>query len=239
VYLDQIDRRTIAKIAGRKGPSNATRRRDLTAISQVLRAACGWEWLDHNAALDFDRRIIRERRDPVRLPTDDEISTFITACPNATLRALVRILLGTGMRLEEVASMERRQVDFARKAITLERTKTGSARTVPMSAQVVGTLQALPVRLGCPYIFWHGEGERYRNLSSQLAAIGKRAGVQFRRHDLRHRFAIDYLRRGGSIYDLQQVLGHASIKTTEIYLAFLTPDEQRVAKRLGANADGT
>jgi hypothetical protein len=33
LYLDQIDRRTIAKIAGRKGPSNATRRRDLTAVS--------------------------------------------------------------------------------------------------------------------------------------------------------------------------------------------------------------
>jgi integrase len=239
LHLDQIDRRTISRIAGRKGPTNATRRRDLTAVSQVLRAACGWEWLDHNAALDFDRSIIRERRDPVRLPTDEEIDALITACPNATLRALVRTLLGTGMRLEEAASLERRQIDFARKAITLERTKTGTARTVPMSAQVVDTLKALPVRIGCPRVFWHGEGERYRQLSSRLAAIGKRAGVQFRRHDLRHRFAVDYLRRGGSIYDLQQILGHSSIKTTEIYLAFLTPAEQRVAKRLGANDDGT
>jgi integrase/recombinase XerD len=155
------------------------------------------------------------------------------------LRGLVRTLRGTGLRLEEAASLERRQLDFARKAITLDRTKTGNARSVPMSAQVVGTLQALPVRLGCPYVFWHGEGERYRNLSSRLAAIGKKAGVAFRRHDLRHRYAVDYLRDGGSIYDLQQILGHASIKTTEIYLAFLTPAEQRVAKRLGANADGT
>jgi integrase/recombinase XerD len=229
----------MAKIAGRKGPTNATRRRDLTAVSQVLRAAAQWDWIDHNPALAFDRSVIRERRDPVRLPTDDEIAALLTACPNATLRTLVRTLLGTGIRLEEAASLERRQIDFARNAITLERTKTGNARTVPISAQVVGTLKALPVRLGCPYVFWHGEGERYRNLSSRLAAIGKRAGVEFRRHDLRHRFAVDYLRSGGSIYDLQQILGHASIKTTEIYLAFLTPSEQRAAKRLGANADGT
>ena len=95
------------------------------------------------------------------------------------------------------------------------------------------------MRLGCPYVFWHGEGARYHNLSSRIAAIGKRAGVAFRRHDLRHRFAVDYLRGGGSIYDVQQILGHSSIKTTEIYLAFLTPAEQRVAKRIGANADGT
>jgi integrase len=239
LYVDQIDNRTIATIAGRKGPSNATRRRDITAVSQVLRAARSWGWVKTNPARDYDRGVIPERRDPIRLPTDDDINALIAKCPNETLRALVRTLLGTGMRLEEAASLERRQLDFARKAITLELTKRSRPRTITMSEQVVGTLRALPVRLGCPYVFWHGEGERYHNLSSQLAAIGKRAGVRFRRHDLRHRYAVDYLRDGGSIYDLQQILGHVSIKTTEIYLDYLTPDEQRVAKRLGATADGT
>jgi integrase len=239
LHLDEIDRRAIGRIAGRKGPTNATRRRDLTAVSQVLRAAIGWEWIDRNVALGFDRSVIRERRDPISLPTEEQIDALLADCPNETLRALVRTLRGTGMRLEETASLERRQIDFARKAITLERTKTSRPRTVPLSAQVVGTLRGLPVRLGCPYVFWHGEGERYHNLSSQLAAIGKRAGVRFRRHDLRHLFGVEYLRDGGSIYDLQQILGHSSIKTTEIYLAFLTPAEQLVAKRLGANADGT
>ena len=52
----------------------------------------------------------------------------------------------------------------------------------------------------------------------------------FRFHDLRHWYAVDYLRRGGSIYTLQQILGHSSIKTTELYLAYLTPNEQEQAK---------
>jgi integrase/recombinase XerD len=51
----------------------------------------------------------------------------------------------------------------------------------------------------------------------------------FRFHDLRHRHAVDWLKSGGSIYDLQQRLGHTSVKTTEIYLAFLTPEEKRQA----------
>ena len=186
--LGQVDRRTMSKVAGRRGPTNATKRRDLTAISQVMRAACSWGWIEHNAARDFDRSIIRERRDPVHLPTDQDIQALIAACPNEMLRALVHTLLWTGMRLEEAASLERRQVDFPRKAITLERTKTGRARTVPISARLIGTLQALPVRLGCPYVFWHGEGARYHNLSSRIAAIGKRAGVAFRRHDLQASF---------------------------------------------------
>jgi integrase/recombinase XerD len=239
LHLDQIDRRTMAKIAGRSGPTNATRRRDLTAVSQVMRAAVSWGWIETNPARAYDRGVIPERRDPIRLPTDEAIAALLEACPNEMLRGIVRTLRETGMRLEETAGLERRNVDFIRKVITLDRTKTSRPRAIPISAQLVGTLQALPVRLKCRWIFWHGEGERYLNLSSRLAEIGKRAGVQFRRHDLRHRFAVDYLRDGGSIYDLQQILGHRTIRTTEIYLDYLTPDEQRVAKRLGANADGT
>jgi len=52
----------------------------------------------------------------------------------------------------------------------------------------------------------------------------------FRFHDLRHRHAVDWLKSGRSIYDLQQRLGHESIKTTEWYLRFLTPDEVRAVK---------
>lgn len=54
--------------------------------------------------------------------------------------------------------------------------------------------------------------------------------MTFRFHDLRHRFAIDHLKRGGNIYNLQKILGHSSITTTEIYLNYLSPDQQRLAK---------
>jgi integrase len=66
--------------------------------------------------------VIGDRRDPVLLRTDEDITALIAACPNE-MHALVRTLPLTGMRLEETASLERRQVDFARKAITLERIK--------------------------------------------------------------------------------------------------------------------
>jgi integrase/recombinase XerD len=45
-------------------------------------------------------------------------------------------------------------------------------------------------------------------------------------HDLRHEYAIRYLETGGSIYTLQKLLGHGSIKQTERYLAYLTPQQQ-------------
>jgi integrase len=54
--------------------------------------------------------------------------------------------------------------------------------------------------------------------------------VGFRYHDLRHWFAVEALRGGMGIYKLSKHLGHSSVKTTEIYLSFLTGDEAERAK---------
>ncbi|KMO18542.1 tyrosine-type recombinase/integrase [Methylobacterium indicum] len=74
---------------------------------------------------------------------------------------------------------------------------------------------------------------------AKAAKRGKKLEPTFRRfrfHDLRHRFAVDYLRSGrGGIYTRQQEMGHASIKVTELYLAFLTPEEQARAKDMPAH----
>ncbi len=73
--------------------------------------------------------------------------------------------------------------------------------------------------------------------AKEIAAAAKRGRKleptfrRFRFHDLRHRFAVDYLRSGrGSLYDLQQEMGHTSIKVTEGYLVFLTAEEKAQAK---------
>ena len=60
--------------------------------------------------------------------------------------------------------------------------------------------------------------------------LAKAVGATFTFHDLRHWYAVDYLRSGGSIYDLKWILGHTSIKTTERYLVYLSPDEHEQAK---------
>ena len=63
-----------------------------------------------------------------------------------------------------------------------------------------------------------------------LATAG-RPFRRFRCHDLAHGDAIRYLKNGGGIYALSQQLGHSSVKTTEIYLGFLTIEEKQRAMR--------
>jgi integrase/recombinase XerD len=97
-----------------------------------------------------------------------------------------------------------------------------------------------PEGIGGGPLFWHGDGERFQNVFSRFYWLGTLVGRddptfrRFRYHDLRHLPAVEWLRSGRSIYDLQKRLGHASITTTEIYLEHLTADEQHRVKNLGA-----
>ena len=228
--INRIGRQDVLAIAGRKGPSVATRKRDLTAVSQVCRAAVVWGWCERNPVAEFDAgAVMKERRDPIVLPTDDEIERLIEAVPSP-LDALARLLLLTGLRLEEAAGLRWSQVRLDGPPHLAIRGKRNRLRMVPMSAQAVGTIHSVPRHITSPFVFWHGHGQRYTQASTQLAQVRRRLGITWRTHDLRHRFAVDYLKAGGSIYRLKEILGHTQVSTTEIYLAHVTPDEAERAK---------
>lgn len=80
---------------------------------------------------------------------------------------------------------------------------------------------------------------RFEDTRTRAAARAAHEGFKpFNLHHLRHEYAIRYLEDGGSIYDLQKELGHSSVKTTEIYLAFLSEDQAEAAKgRKSGHAD--
>ena len=224
-----------AKVASRQGVTNATRRRDLTAISNVLRFCVRQGWIDDNPARIYDRSVIRERRDPIVLPSHEVIAAVVAICPGNFAR-LVLLAQYTGMRQEEVGGLERGQIRLDARAIDLSHTKSDRPRTVPLDERAAGAIAGTPAHLHSRWVFWHHDGERYSRIANQFSATVQRAIKRglidrpFRFHDLRHWFAVDYLRRSGNIYDLQQILGHSSIQTTENYLAYLMPDEARQAK---------
>jgi integrase len=236
LFIDQIDYRTVSSIARRSGASNATRRRDLTAVSVVLRWCVAHGWREDNPAHSWDRSVIKERRDPVTLPEVADIDRVAAAAPGNFAR-MVRFAQYTGMRQEEIASLEWSQVDLRRAAVNLIKTKTSRPRSIPLDDRAIGTLAGAVPHIATRYVFWHGMGgDRYLNVASRFALIAsKNALRRFNFHALRHWYAVDYLRRGGSIYTLQKILGHSSIKTTEIYLAYLTPKEQEISKHAVEN----
>lgn len=235
LFLDQIDKRLVSDIVKARraaGAATATIRRDLSALSNVMTWAQDEYDLEGNAALDRLRKM-RERRDPIVLPAAADIERVITRAPGA-LAHLIRAAWLTGCRQDELVALERRRVDWGRSQMTVIG-KGNKLRVVPLSPAALSCLRSVPVHLTSSWLFHH-DGEPYRNVASRFAELVRscqKTAQSFRRfrfHDLRHAFAVDYLKSGGSIYRLQAILGHRSVKTTEIYLAYLTPEEAERSK---------
>jgi len=247
LFIDEIGKSTVNAVVKRRredGVSVATIRRDLTALSNVLEYAEDQDYREGNPALARLRKL-KERRDPIVLPEHVHIAR-VEARAGQMFGAMIHAALTAGCRQDELARAERRNYDAGRAQLTV-RGKRNKLRTIELDPDTNTILRKLPVCLGSRWLFWHGDGERFldpattfRNIvKAEQKAAQKAAqdaglkGSDFRRftfHHLRHRHAVDWLKSGRSLYDLQKRLGHTSIKTTEIYLDFLTPDEQRIVK---------
>ncbi len=221
----------------RRGVTNATIRRDLSAISSVLAVAVDEGWIEENPAKMIDRTRVKEKRDPIVLPDPDDIDAVLALKSRFTdLAAFAR---ETGMRESEIVNLKHNQVSG--NVAMLTATKTGRPRAITLTAKAVEIIGRQPRHYKGQYVFWRGDGVAFKNVSAQFYATVRRVQQKvqrdgghfrpFRFHDLRHLFAVEYLRElRGTIYALQQELGHTSVKTTEMYLQYLTPAEKLAAQ---------
>lgn len=243
LYIDEINGKALTGLVKARRDAvvtNATIRRDLTAISSVLQYAEDQGWITDNHAHIFSRRGIKEKRDPITLPNAHSIDLVLRqASPMFT--KLIQFAQQTGMRQEEIASLEHTQFRAKGAIVDLLKTKTNTPRSIELSDSAVGTIVGTPRHIKSKFVFWHGEtGDRYAHVATNFRDMVRKAGKvaakkgldfqAFRFHDLRHLYAVEFLRGGGNIYRLQQDLGHASIRMTEEYLKYLTPEEAHIAK---------
>lgn len=243
LYIDEIDKQVVADIVRdrrAKGVKTATIRRDLTALSQLLEYAIDEGWRGDDESNPALRRLkkLRERRDPIVLPLAEDIAYVIARAPGNFAR-MIEAARDTGCRQDELAKAERRLFDRDRRQLTIRR-KGNQVRTISLSEAGWRTVAAVPAHLTGKWLFWHGNGEPYRNASARFNELVKAAQKaaqaeerEFRPmtfHHLRHFYAVWFLKNGGNIYALQQHLNHKSITTTETYLDFLTPEEATAAK---------
>lgn len=249
LYLDEVDSPLvlgIIKARQQADVTNATIKRDLGAMSSVLNFAIDQGYRDDNPVLPRLARL-KERRDPIILPDHDHIQMVIRRADGMFVE-LIRAALKTGARQEELTLAKRTQLDHPRKQLTVKG-KRNRLRVIELDEWGYDDVfKTLPAAIGKAWLFFDEHGEPYRWAANRfrkiVAKVAKDAKEQkpeqhfrpFRFHDLRHRHAVDWLKSGRSIYDLQHRLGHTSIKTTETYLQYLTPEEARAAMLAGTKA---
>lgn len=153
-------------------------------------------------------------------------------------RALLEFLYGTGARISEAVGVDVDDLDFDSAVVRLTG-KGKKERIVPVGSYAVEALTSYLVRVrpelvgvgkGTPAVFLNSRGGRLSRQSA-WAVLGKaaeRAGVDVvvSPHTLRHSFATHLLDGGADVRVVQELLGHASVTTTQIY-TLVTVDRLR------------
>ena len=137
---------------------------------------------------------------------------------NPVLQHIVPMLILTGARKREVLDARWEDFDFERRHWRIHTTKLGKPRFVPMSDGVVSLLESLP-RFDCEWVFANPKTLKpYVSIFCSWNTARTKAGLaDVRIHDLRHSYASFLVNAGRSLYEVQRLLGHTQIKTTQRY----------------------
>lgn len=143
---------------------------------------------------------------------------------NPVLQHIVPMLILTGARKREVLDARWEDFDLEHRQWRIPTTKSGRPRHVPLSDGVLQLLTSLP-RHEKGWIFANPKtGKPFVSVFISWNTARKLAGLaDVRMHDLRHSFASFLVNAGRSLYEVQKILGHTQIKTTQRY-AHLSQD---------------
>jgi integrase/recombinase XerD len=183
------------------------------------------------------------RRLPKAIPVD-EVQRLLDAAavgdPVLALRdrALMELLYGTGARISEAVGLAVDDLDIAGSSVVLAG-KGGKQRVVPVGSYAIRAVEDYLVRTrpvlaergrGSPTLFLNARGGPLSRQSAWaiLRAAAGRAGLTGRvsPHTLRHSFATHLIDGGADVRVVQELLGHASVTTTQIY-TLVTVDRLR------------
>lgn len=234
-YWDQVDKAALQAFADERreaGAGTATINRYLTVISGIadhVRELPGWPELNPVSLLPKKPR--REKRHPYIRPPAEDIEAYFDRM-KGTFGELCRFALLTGARMSEISGLKRLDARHGKAQLWMTKSKF---RVITLSEEAKAIVERQPksalsdtlfnTRDGTPYL---RVTEMWREIVNRAQKMAQRDGrklTRMRFHDLRHEYAIRYLENGGSLYTLQLHLGHSSIKQTESYLRYLTPEK--------------
>jgi site-specific recombinase XerD len=151
------------------------------------------------------------------------------------VKALLTLLLDTGLRIDEALSLETRNINWDSLVLTVVG-KGNRERVIPFSPQCRKALwrlhEATKDGTTSKLLFRTRSGLKvsYRNAFRDIKTFCsgcKVEGPHVHPHAFRHYFAVSFLRAGGDIYRLSRILGHSNITTTTIYLRSINVDQLR------------
>ena len=239
---ERIDARTLRRYAAslsQSGAAATTVARKLASLRAFFRTLVEHQRMEHNPA-DLLSAPKRGSRLPRTLKSS-EVAALLDRIPASTPlelrdRALFELAYASGLRAEEIVNLDMGSVDFDDEHVRVEG-KGAKTRLVPVGEHAVRALEVYaargrpalnltaPAHAGGageePALFLSKSGRRLstsdvrRRLRSWTRQASLQAGVS--PHWLRHSFATHLLEGGADLRAIQEMLGHASLSTTQVY----------------------
>ena len=229
-------RRYIAHLTER-GAAASTSARKLAALRALFSSQ-----REHGAIAVNPADLVSTPRRPSKLPrvlSAREVAALLDGIPatgplELRDRAMFELAYACGLRAEELVSLKITDIDYDGEQLRVEG-KGRKTRFVPVGEPAMAALaryrdrgRAALATAGapCEAVFLSKTGRplgtsdvrrRLRTWTSRVTAIGDRAGAGVSPHALRHSFATHLLDGGADLRSIQELLGHASVSSTQIY----------------------
>lgn len=154
--------------------------------------------------------------------TINEVKSLTSSLENIKHRCIIKLLYGSGLRLSELLHLKVTDIDSESMVIHIKKSKGNKDRVVMLSKALLEELRIYFIKYKpVDFLFEGQSGGMYSPKSVQVIVknAASKAGIKKKvtPHTLRHSFATHLLEAGTDIRFIQQLLGHSSIKTTEIY----------------------
>jgi integrase len=201
----------------RENVTGATVNRELACLKHMFNMALNDGIVAENPVRKV--RFFREDGQRERILTPEEEGELLKHC-NDYLKNAVLIALNTGMRRGEILALKWGQVDLARGVLTVENTKNGKRRKIPVNSALRCVLGKLRENGDSDeFVFPNRKtGESVKNVKKSFRRACEKAGIKgFRFHDLRHTFATRLVERGVDLATVSELLGHSTIVLTKRY----------------------
>jgi integrase len=230
-----VEARDAMLAEGRTGP---TVNRYLAALSHVFTVAeKEWAWVESNPLRKVTK--YKESRGRLRYLSREEMARLLEACKASRARDLypaVLLALSTGMRRAELLGLTWDRVDMKAGRITLEHTKNGERRMVPLQGEALAAVRELVRRLDTPLLFpSRRHAHKPVDLRTHWETALRLAGIEdFKFHDLRHTAASYLAMSGADMLTIADVLGHKTLAMVKRY-AHLS-DQHKAAALARMNA---
>jgi integrase len=224
-YLDEITRQDIVKMHSERKASGAaagSANRLLIMMRYIFNLAVRWEVPGIKANPTKGVPLMEENNKKERYLSVDEAQRLYDAVcksQNTMLQYIVPMLILTGARKREVLDAKWEDFDFARRIWRIPMSKSGKARRVPLSDGALNILSTMPRDLKCEWTFPNPDTKKpYVSIFCAWDTARKSVGLgDVRVHDLRHSHASFLVNAGRTLYEVQHILGHTQVKTTQRY----------------------